>query len=189
MSTSINKTLTKYDKKAQIMGMPYQFIFSVFLIAVFVVAAIIVIKPLIRSGEQTKILTFYQELQTEIGKAWVTESMTKTLPLGLPTSVKAVCFSKKLENVITGKLNADEGAAYENLKLYKNKDANLYFYPDESVSVFGIYPYMKIACGQGKVECLNLSNIPNNFYCFKNDGSLKITIEKKDYEKDVRIKI
>ena len=179
------------NKKAQIMGMPYQMIFSVFLIAVFVVAAIIVIKPLVSSGEQTKIVTFYQELQTEIGKAWVTESMTKTLPLSLPTRVKAVCFSKNLENVETniGKLNQDETKAYENLKLYRDKDANLYFYPDESVSVFGVTPYMKVTCGQAKMDCLNLSNIPNNFYCFKNDGSLKITIEKRDYEKDVRIKI
>jgi len=177
------------SKKAQIMGMPYQMIFSVFLIAVFIVAAVIVIKPLVSSGEQTKILTFYQELQSEIGKAWVTESMTKTLPLALPTRVKAVCFSKKLENVKIENLNPDETKAYENLNLYKNKDANLYFYPDNSVSVFKIYPYMKISCGQGKMECLNLSNIPNNFYCFKNEGSLKITIEKKDNEKDVRIKI
>ncbi len=173
------------SRKAQVMEMPFQFIFSIFLIAIFLVAAIIAIKSLLDSQAHAKIAAAYSEFEAEANSAYLSTSTEKTLHLDIPSSVKMICFSGAMNNIFEGDLSADEKLAYDNLDIYRNNDANFFFYPAESVIKYSLNPYQKVMCGQDKdIDCMDLSNLRNNFLCFANSKGIVTIVIEKNYGKD-----
>ena len=176
------------NKKAQIMGMPFEMLFSLILIAIFIVVVFFVIRTVLIRAEQARIVMFEQELSGRIENVWMKTDAKISSSFDLPVSIKYVCFSPAI---------SDPQADFEGLPddmerqltLYSEqaKDSNaLFFFPTNIPQSHGISPFMKITCGEKKAECLDLSSLKNP-YCIQNTGKISLTFEKKIGDELVKI--
>jgi len=173
------------NKKAQVMGMPFEMLFSLILIAIFIVAVFFVIRTVLVRAEQARIVMFEQELTGKIENIWIKDA-TITYPFDVPVSIKYVCFSPDISK---GDFEGLPEDMKRQLTLYseqtKGFDA-LFFFPTNIPQSHGISPFMKITCGEKKADCIDLSNLKNP-YCIQNTGAISLTFEKKIGEESVKI--
>jgi len=168
-------------KKAQVMGMSFQFIFSIILIIIFIFAAIIVIKVFLNRAEHARIVSFEQELTSEVNNLWAgpSASARNEFTFDLPSKIEYVCFSADLSKAESE--NFPKGV-YEEISKYEDENADLFFYPPDVVEGHGMAPYLKVLCGERKVPCLNLTSLAEQEkdpYCIRNKEGISITFAKE----------
>ena len=167
-------------KKAQVMGMSFQFIFSIILIIVFIFAAIIVIKVFLNRAEHARIISFEQELTSEVNNLWAGPAVSTTkFTFDLPSKIEYVCFSADLSKAESE--NFPKGV-YEEISVYEDENADLFFYPPDVVEGHGMAPYLKVLCGTRKIPCLNLTSLAEQEkdpYCIRNKEGISITLAKE----------
>gem|GEM_PF-1249663 len=174
------------SKKAQVMGMPFEMLFSLILIAVFIVAVFFVIRTVLIRAEQARIVLFEQELAGKIESVWTKTDAKISYSFDLPASIKYVCFSSDINK---GNFEGLPEDMERQLTLYaeQTKDSNsLFFFPTKVPQSHGISPFMKITCGEKKADCLSLENLDNP-YCIQNTGTFSLTFEKKIGDRFVKI--
>ncbi len=161
------------NKKAQTMQMPFGMIFSILLIAVFIVVAFIAIKYFLKMRNCSQINIFVDDLQKKIDSVWRQTSVSgEEFSLNLPSGIKYVCLAD---------LNKTKSGEHKNLadEFRGDFQNNLFFYPPRK------------ACGRPSVniEHINLTGIikDKNPYCFENTGKVSMALNKKYNEAFVEI--
>jgi hypothetical protein len=192
------------NKKGQILGMPFQMLFSILLIAVFIVAAVIVVRNMLERASQAKVALFANELQSKITETWYATEAQKSFKFELPSKVEWICFGNLTASkaYLTGydqsKKDEAEAASYANKIFVSLKESYagttsgqttltnlLMLWPPEYVKGLGLAPVKKIKCENA--ECLDLSGLPNP-YCIKNTKTgFSITLVKELRNRNVKI--
>jgi len=167
------------SKKAQgIFGMGFGMIFSIILIAFFIVVAFIAIKSFLDTQRCAQIGIFKDNFQTEIDKAWNSQKSEFEFKSRLPAKIKYVCFAD-LSKPITATGTA--GNIGRELGVYQGYIANLFLYPTEP------------ACDMvyHEIEHLDIDKIISpgkNPYCIAvDDGNINIQVQKNFNDKLVSI--
>jgi len=167
----------KYSKKAQVMGVPFQLIFSIILIIAFIYVAIIAIRSVLQTGEALKAANFVTDFRSDLEKAMGTTESIVTEKYTLPASITQVCFTND-----TSQMKNTAFPQLLNNPIYSSltKRNYVFFYPPANAEKIKIKAYATVDCETG---CLNLGSLitPNlkNPYCINNtNGIVKITISK-----------
>ncbi|MFH1249277.1 MAG: hypothetical protein V1660_03935 [archaeon] len=159
-------------KKAETMGMPFQMIFSLFLIAVFFVVAFFSIMNFLSVQNCAQVGLFQRELQEKIDSIWNAQSAENVFEGKLPGSVEYVCFLNFTRpKTLTGLDSEGRDIAnkvYNDLSVfYKFKKANLFLYPTKGACDMS-YKLLK------HIDASSTSNP----YCIKNTGKISISLYK-----------
>lgn len=171
------------NKKGQIMGLSFQMIFSIILIAVFLYVAFIGIKALMNNANALKAADFVSELKSQLESAILKNEISQPYKYDLPSSITHVCFTSNASKMNDSKF--PELIASKNPYLSLLKGNYLFFYPTSNAKKFLNTPYAKIDCEH---SCLNLSSMKNP-YCIENkNGVLSITLSKEMGQPYVLIK-
>ena len=153
------------DKKAQeIFGLSFGVIFSIFLIIIFFVVAVVAIKGFLDLGKTSGVGLFYKDFQSEVDRAWNSQSSEFEFKINLPKDIEQVCFAN-LSSEITA-----YSASYQQIKDYEFHEANVFLLPPQNTKNM---PWKNI-------NHLNISKTTEekNPYCVPAGGSLII---KKDF--------
>jgi hypothetical protein len=155
------------NKKAQILGLSYQMLFSIFLIATFIYVGIYGIRSFLDYQNNLKLARFVEEFRVDLEKTIATTETSILKKYDLPTYVTAVCFTQDA-------INMEDNEKYKGLAnnpvFSTISGSNVIFYPLQKK-----LSYAKTDCIK---PCLNLSNLPNP-YCKKvKDGMLNLTVSK-----------
>ena len=154
------------------MGMPFSVIFSIILIVVFIITAGIVVRHFLGLQKCSEMSIFLKGLQDNVDKVWQSSAREETFTVGLPSSIKEVCFTNMTEPLTDNK--------YSDVKVrYGFYNPNFFFYPPEKACEI---PYHTI-------KHLNISSVTKgrNPYCITNENNPKMKISKGFYESLVRI--
>ncbi len=159
------------DKKGQMMEMPFQLIFSLILIAIFLYAAFTGTKYLLERADQAKIGQFYVELQSTVYNTWQATEKQQTYSFDLPNRVDYVCFGD-LSGQINGTTVCPDFGRYQRQAVADG--ANVLLCPPSKIYGIGAPIYSRIDCNGA--ECLEFVQ---PVYCVRNTGELKITLKKE----------
>ena len=160
------------NKKAQMMELPFQLIFSIILIAVFLYAAIVGIRYFMERGEQMQVGQFLSDLKSDVNLVWQATEKSNDYSFNLPAKVQKVCFAD-LNSVYYNRTVCPDFEFYK--EAAKAQGSNVFFCPPESVYKTGAPVFYKIDCDG--IDCLKFSKQP---YCIQNvKGSFKVHLEKK----------
>lgn len=169
------------NKKAQVMGLSFQAIFSIILIVVFIFAAGIVARVLIKNVEHGRIVSFEQELKSEAEKMWSATSAKKTLILDLPSKIKYVCFAEDIASAKQEDFpNTD---VYNEIMFFSDENADLFFYKPDVLEGYEMNPFMKVLCGTSKKECLEVQGT----CCIENIKGITMILEKEIGNANVKL--
>ena len=178
------------DKKAQIMGMPFQFIFALILIAVAIFVGFFVIRHFLRVAELANINNFVKiQLERESVQAiWIgPEAASVTKSLAFSKNFDYVCFynqSKSCNSVIEGFC-----AQYELWKSRADNKENLFLVPLGKAEDYGAKTAWFIQCGSETAPkdcisftanplCLPVENGKVNIKLTKESGQRFVTISR-----------
>jgi len=165
--------MVKLNKKAD-MALPFNFIFALILIVVFIIVAIYGINFFLDFGKCTRIGTSLETLQTKIDDAYQSDLYEKKVELDLP-GVEKICFAN-LSADITGSLEV-----YGEIEIYDLLDVNTFLYPSGSAC--------SLSNKKTKHIDLNRTVLNKNPLCFDvEDGVATLTLKKEFYDKAVVIK-
>ena len=163
--------LTEKSKKGQsTLELPFQLIFSLILIAVFIYAAVTGIRYFLERADQAKIDGFIVDLGSKVNSAWQAIEISNVYSFDLPKNIKSVCFGDlglSLKNS-----SCPEFESYRKEALAKG--ANMFFCPPKAAFGVGSPAYYKIDCNEG--ECLSAGR---GVTCIKSDGKISLALEKK----------
>lgn len=159
------------NKKGQgIMGVPFQMIFSLILIAVFIYAAFIGIKFFVESADQAQILQFSNEIKAKVNTIWQTTEASQSYEFNLPSKIELVCFGD-LSKEIT---QCPEFGLYR--EQAKIRGSNMFFCPPKAAYRVDAEVHLKIDC-EGN-DCLKSKQ--GGLFCAQNvDGKVKVRLEKE----------
>lgn len=161
------------NKKGQhILGMPFEVIFAIFLIVIFIIIAFIAIGGFLDVGRSTNVGLFYEEFQKAVDDAWKSQSGLSSFEINLPTEITSICFAN-LSAPIKGSYQTE----YQMIKNYDVYVANTFLIPPE-----------KSQNMQWKmINHLDIENITKvqNPNCFSTNEELKI--KKEFYSRFVMI--
>lgn len=143
----------------QTTSMPFGMIFSIILIAVFLVVAITVGKSFLGVQDSVVVGQFYENLQKKVDSVYQSPGKTD-FEIILPSKIKKVCFAN-LSATITNQRDYDEIPN-------KYSNSNLFLIPAVEDS------------SSKTINHLDIKNITKNYnpYCVGTDKKLEI---KKDY--------
>lgn len=175
----MQKTLA--NRKAQVMGMPFMIIFSIIIIALTIYAGIVLIKGFIETSDKAKIATFYNDFKNDVNSLWQATSASKSYSYDLPSGIEKVCFmqpSKPLSN--ESKNLSDLYNQFRNLPNAKTNNHNMFLAPTKIAVGLQVPASFRIDCGQTqKVDCLDITNLPNPYCISVDKGTLKIDLLKE----------
>ena len=164
----------RINRQAQFQ-LPFGMIFSVFLIVVFIIVAIIAINSFLDIGKNVNENVFLEELQTEITNLWRQSGSGEYIfEKKLSSSITHICFY----DINAGKSGEFQDFADEFRKSIddEGKVHNTYFYPQDKAEV-----------KSRTIEHINFDVFDSNPYCIeKEDGEIKIKLEK-GFEALVRV--
>ena len=149
-------------------------LFSVILIAVFIVVAFMVIKHFLNIGDCAKLAIFLDDFQSEITKTWNANSGTFPFEKALPGGIEYVCFADFSESIRGSYVDIGE-----DLSIYEGNRANLFFYPPTK------------ACDI-PIKYISHIDIPNtikneNPYCIKAKAGKINMVIKKGFNQNVTV--
>ncbi len=160
-------------RKAQLFGMPFSTIFSIFLIVVFIAVAFYAIRYFMNIGKCSETGLFKEELQDAIDAAWNSQSSSKTFSSSLPSSVEYACFAN-LAEAETG--NSKEKEIYKELKKNADYTANLFFYPQRNACI-----------PSANIKHINMTELSNPYCIPAENNRIEIKIEKGFYDSLVKV--
>jgi len=161
--------LSKSKRSQQLFGLPFSVLFSIILIIFFIVIAFIAIRHFLGLRDCTQIGLFIEDLQTDVDRAWGSQSSSFEFSGSLPSNLDYVCFANLSNSFKGGNI---ESKVYSDISIYQYADANLFFYPRENACDM---PYHKI-------KHINVKRIIGlkNPYCIEiKNGNVVIDIEKE----------
>ncbi len=168
----------KKTKKAQVFGMSFGVIFSIILIIFILVVAGISIRYFLNLKKCAQIGMFVDELQKDVDKAWTGQKSNFVFSGTLPSNIEYVCFAN-LSNSLKG-IGA-ENKIYSDISIYKQADANMFFYPRRKACDM---PYINIK--HLDIEKITQSRNP---YCLKiKESKIIIDINKEFNEALVKLR-
>ena len=148
-------------KKAQeTMGIPFTFIFGMFLIVIFIIIAFIGIKAFLGFQDTSKVGLFYDDFQKEVSSALSSDQTTRSFKIDLPSGILKVCFAN-LSARING-LQED----YNQIERFESYGANLFLVPPGKAEDLEFKT----------IKGINITKITErrNPYCLNATGSLNI---------------
>lgn len=138
-------------KKAQMFGMPFTFLFSLILIAVFLFTAIWAIRHFLHTAEYAKLMTSIDELRTKVQTLWQQRGGRITVTLLFPKSFTHICFAHpNNKNQWSVLLKRDYDWISGDTK------ANIFLLPRRAALGFGLKGYLFVGCGN--VDCIDFTN-------------------------------
>lgn len=163
--------LGSVNSKGQMMELPFQLIFSIILIVVFLYAAIVGIRYFLERSEQMQIGQFYVDLESKVNIVWQAAEKSETYSFNLPNSIKKVCFT----DMSAMKYNISECEEFEFYRdVARAQGSNTFLCPPEAAYKTGAPVFFKVDC-EGNY-CLKF---PRNPYCVENkDGTVKVVLSK-----------
>lgn len=152
------------------MAMPFEMIFSIFLVIIFIVVAFIAINYFLDLGKCGTTGKFYENLQIKINEAYSSDSSSFDFDINLPSGIEKVCFAN-----INAEISNEED--FDLIKSY-NGEANLFLIPSGKACNM---PYKVL-------KNINITEITKtqNPYCIDASGKLRIT--KDIYDSQVLVK-
>lgn len=162
-----------FDKRGQqTMGLPFGLIFSIFLIVIFVVAAIWAVTHFLDIGKCSSVGLFYEDLQEKVNDVWAPQTSEFNFEIDLPSAIKKVCF---------GNLTAEitNQGDFSEIEIYYLEEANVFLVPiGEACNI----PYYNL-------KNINISEITRekNPYCVDLEKKNEIQIKKGFCDKNVLI--
>ena len=168
----------RFSKKSQgTFDISFGMIFSILLIIFFVVVAFIAIKAFLDTKSCAQIGIFYSDFQDDVDKAWNSQKSDFEFKGNLPSGLDYVCFAN-LDKSVKG--SDEEKKVYTEISIYREANANMFFYPREKACNM---PYQK-----AKHIDLNKTTESKNPYCISvKDGSVTIKISKDFNEALVKL--
>ncbi len=163
------------NKKAQVMGMPFQFIFALILVAVAIFVGFFVIKAFLERAEQANINLFVTELTDEITNLWTADSAQRTSEFKLSRNFEQVCFlnqSKPCNRQLSPEL-CDSNMGY-NFWRRSDKD-NMFLLPLGAAEKYDAYTAWHVKCGAK--ECINFTLNPLCLSVVEGKVTIKLTKE------------
>ncbi len=157
-------------KKGQgTMGVPFQMIFSIILIAIFLYAAFTGIKYFLERADQAQIGKFVVDVQAKVGTIWQTTEASQSYYLDLPKRIEHVCF---------GDLSMPTETCPD-FELYREqariKGSNVFFCPPEAAYGVGMPVHFRVDCSGN--NCLQTKQ--PGLTCLENvEGRVTIKLEK-----------
>lgn len=177
---------TRENKKAQIMGMPFQFIFALILVAVALFVGFFVIKMFLDRAEQANINLFVQNTKDEVSDLWQADSAEKVSTFILSRNFDSVCFLNQSKPCNSATAPPDSDFCNENLgyKMWVNSDKdNLFLVPLGKAEHYDTWTSWHIVCGTK--ECINFTANP---LCIPvEDGKVLIKLTKESGNSFVKI--
>lgn len=163
------------SKKGQTsIEIPFQMIFSIILIAIFLYAAFTGIRFFLESADQARILQFSAELESKVNTIWQALDAEQTYTLDLPTRIEKVCFG----NLAT-RVSQDTCPDFEIYREQaKIRGSNMFFCPPEAAFSVDAPVHLKIDC-EGN-DCLRTEQFVGTYCIDNNNGKVSITL-KKDF--------
>lgn len=160
------------DKRGQqTMGMPFNMIFAIFLMIVFVVIAFIAVKSFLDIGKSSGVGMFYDELQDVVDDARRGQSSEVSFDIDLPSGIDVICFAN-----LSGEIT-NPGLEYEAIKNYEVYNANTFLVPPE----FSQNMQWKLIKG---INVTKITSVENPYCVAVDDG---LMIKKGFYDKLVII--
>ena len=165
------------NRKSQAMSMPFTMIFSLIVIAFIIYVGFITIKGFLENTDRIKVADFATSFKYDVNTLWQATAGSKAYSYNLPSKITQICFASSARAYNTSQNNSQ--IVFDIKKLSNYQNSNLFLYPLSVPIAMGIPASFKIDCGETtKVDCLDLSSIPNP-YCIPTDkGSFKISLEK-----------
>jgi len=152
-------------KKAQLMGMPFQFIFALILMAVVIFVGFYVIKMFLERAEQANINLFVQELKTEISNLWMADAAEKTVTFSLSKNFDYVCFLNQSMSCDSSRNAAPQYFCIGYIEWKRTEKDNMFLLPFGKAEEYGTFTAWHIACNhkecvkwQGNPLCLRIVN-------------------------------
>lgn len=177
-----------YHKKGQVIGMSFELIFSLILIAAFIFAAFTGIKYFMATADNAKINLFISDLRSTVESAGRSQGISKPYDFYLPSRIKWVCFAN--ENLMAEDFNEMECKTdcsefiSRYLVTFNGANMNMFFCPPKGAySVNAPFQAMIDCKGNGCLE------FPSQPYCIQNkDGKITITLEKESGQEKILLK-
>ncbi len=170
-------------KRAQIMGMPIQMIFTMLIAAVFIVVAVVAIKNFLDVQKCSQIGLFSRDLQSEIDRVWQSQQAGKSFESSLPSSLQYVCFADLNSDKNIADTAGESGEVLSKIfdefsrRKFQYAKKNLFLYPSRQACEMPAF----------EIKHVNTSIMPNP-YCFKNaDGKIKMRLSKGFDEAIVKV--
>lgn len=170
------KTLLKEKKAQQIMGMPFEVIFSIILIIFFIVIAGIVINSFLETGKCVKIGRFVYRFDKKIEEAWNSQGIKTRFNSDLPSQIKYVCIFNLSDDIRGGFQEIGE-----DLEFYSGKNVNTFLYPTEKACQIPDHNIKHL-----DINKITVNSNPNCFVVQKE--KLSIEIEKGLNDRFVNVK-
>ncbi|UCD20643.1 MAG: hypothetical protein JSW08_02610 [archaeon] len=165
------------DKKAQTMGVPFQLIFTLIIIAVVIVFGFFAIRMFLGRAEQAKFGTAFNEISTEIEEAYSRAGGTaKVITVDMPKGIEAVCFFNQSAPCRDIDLSYDE-LGYSFCDLIDEYEENFFYWTFRAAMEYKANPNWNITC-QNKL-CVKIPS-GRNPKCFfpDNNRQLQLNITK-----------
>ncbi len=169
------------QRRAQ-MHLPLEMIFSILLVAVFLVVVFFVTRNFLDVQKCAQIGLFVRDLQSSVDEVWQVQEANTAFEREMPLSLKYVCFADLLKNKNLAALNEKEretaSQIYDDLAVYfKYNNANFFFYPWQNAC----------SMAHNSIKHITLANMSNP-YCFaEQKGKIKIKLSKGFDDNLVRI--
>lgn len=184
--------MEKRGKKGQIMGMPFQFIFALILVAVAIFVGFYVIKMFLDRAEQANINDFVKnQLQYEIESVWIGPSDAEiTRHLILSNNFGYICFFNQSKHSCS---SADVPYFCQDYGAYKRTDQDNLFLIGKDGNMgkaerYDTYTSWHVTCGTtAKKECLTWSQTRNPFCIPVINGKVSVRLTKQSGQTYVTI--
>ena len=173
-------------KKAQILGLSFQMIFSIILIAVFIYVAMIGIKAFLSYGNAAKTANFVVDFRSDLENAIGAYSFSKDINYSLPSSITSLCFTPDTSKMLNPPTSGYDELNPSKYSALSGKGNHVFFYPMSKQTFLGQIRYAFVDCAK---TCLNLTvSGMTNPYCIPvTKGIATITIKKDSEESYVKI--
>ncbi|MGB9708032.1 MAG: hypothetical protein ACPLXC_01760 [Candidatus Pacearchaeota archaeon] len=170
------------SKKAQVMGMPFQFIFALILVAVAIFVGFFVIKAFLERAEQANINLFVTELTSEVENKWRADSSQKTTDFKLSKNFEQVCFFNQSKPCISNNapLGFCDTTGTTGYKFWRRTDKDNMFLIGKDGEMgmaerYNAYTAWQIKCGAK--ECINFTSNPLCLPVIEGKVMIKLTKE------------
>jgi hypothetical protein len=101
------------------MQLSFGMIFSIILIIIFMAFTFFAIKKFLELQDTMKVTQFKEDLQSDIDKAWKSESVSQKVSYVLPQKIEKVCFSRDEDPNLYFSPSVFDGKNMKNLNLEK----------------------------------------------------------------------
>ncbi|MBI2628592.1 hypothetical protein HYW74_00730 [Candidatus Pacearchaeota archaeon] len=172
--------INERSRKAQFQ-ISFGMIFSIILIAVFIVVAIIAINAFLKISCTASNGQFIDELRKKVERIWVESGQDVLFESSLGNGVGNSC---KIEEVCFLIYDEDQKGKfkeeYEDFSNFGlNSEDNLYFYPQKKADLKSV-----------KINYVNMESFSENPYCIKaENGKVKMRLSKDQFSGETLVKI